>query len=56
MKQIVLNIDENDRVNLKVEGFSDSLKDLEEIFYILSSGTRMVATKVEEMKSKDGEK
>ncbi|MDR6779457.1 MULTISPECIES: hypothetical protein [Paenibacillus] len=54
MKQIVLNIDENDRVILEAEGFSDSLEDLEEIFYILSSGTRMVATKVEEMKSEDG--
>ncbi|KAF6565363.1 hypothetical protein G9G63_09395 [Paenibacillus sp. EKM202P] len=51
MKQIILNIDENDRVNLEAEGFIDSLEDLEEIFYVLASGTRMIATKVEEMKS-----
>ncbi|MET3209717.1 UNVERIFIED_CONTAM: hypothetical protein ABIC26_002664 [Paenibacillus sp. PvR008] len=55
MKKIVLNIDGNDRVSLEAEGFSDSLEDLEEIFYILASGTRMIATKVEQLKGEDYE-
>ncbi|QAV18903.1 hypothetical protein PC41400_14940 [Paenibacillus chitinolyticus] len=50
INKIVLYIDQNDKVQLEAEGFNDSIEDLEEIFHILASGTRMIATKVEQMK------
>ena len=51
MKRIILKINAKDIVKLETKAFTNSLEDLEEMFHIMASGTKMLAAKVEELKN-----
>ena len=51
LKRIILKINAKDIVKLETKAFTNSLEDLEEMFHIMASGTKMLAAKVEELKN-----